>query len=121
MDIVRKVLITAEEPPKSNWPGGIKSIEGVPEDVAAYHVALLKDAGFVEAIVDNNPDGLPYRFQKLRMTWAGHEFLDAARDDTIWKKVKEHVIAPGASWTVSLLFEYLKAEIRTRLKLPPSP
>ena len=57
----------------------------------------------------------------LRLTWSGHEFLDAMRDDNVWKKVRYHVIKPGVSWTVSLLFEALKNEARIRLGLPSSP
>jgi len=45
----------------------------------------------------------------------GNEFVDAMRDDTLWKKAKDSVIKPGASWTVKLLFEWLKTEIKQRL------
>jgi hypothetical protein len=45
------------------------------------------------------------------LTWDGHEFLDAMRDDTLWKRAKEKFIKPGASWTAKAVFEYLKLEI----------
>jgi hypothetical protein len=38
-----------------------------------------------------------------RLTWEGHEFLDATRDSKVWKLAKEKVLKPGASWTFSLL------------------
>lgn len=121
MDIIRAIFIAAESSQQSGHPDGLHKIDGVDDKVAAYHVALLKDAGYVEASVSKEHNGLPWRFESLRMTWSGHEFLDAMRDDTVWNKVKEHVIKPGASWTVSLLLESLKTEIRTRLGLPPVP
>jgi hypothetical protein len=40
------------------------------------------------------------------------------RDDTVWKKAKEHVLKPGASWTFDILKEWLKAEAKSRLGLP---
>ena len=37
--------------------------------------------------------------------------MDAARDDTLWRKAKESVIRPGASFTFDLVKDWLKAEI----------
>jgi hypothetical protein len=58
------------------------------------------------------------------MTWAGHDFLDAARDVSIWNKAKEHVLKPGFSWSFSILTEFLRMEAQKRLEmafgLPPS-
>ncbi|MGO8839441.1 MAG: DUF2513 domain-containing protein [Limisphaerales bacterium] len=50
----------------------------------------------------------------VRLTWAGHDFLDAARNDTIWNKAKDEFLKPGISWTFSILFEWLKQEARQR-------
>jgi hypothetical protein len=121
MDVIRAILLAGEAPPDAKSVHGLTHIDGVDAAVAAYHVALLKDAGYVEATVDKKVNGLPWRFMGLRLTWSGHEFLDAMRDDTVWKKVKDHMIKPGVSWTVSLLFEALKNEARIRLRLPPPP
>jgi hypothetical protein len=74
---------------------------------------LLEQAGYIDALVAAHKR--PYAFQIFALTWEGHEFLDAMRDDTVWKKAKENVIKPGASWTVQLLFEWLKAEIKQRV------
>jgi len=57
------------------------------------------------------------------LTWAGHDFLDAMRDDTIWKKAKEKVLAPtgkeivGASFAV--LLGWLRYEAAQKLGIPP--
>jgi len=40
-----------------------------------------------------------------RMTWEGHEFLDNARNETVWKKVTAIVAAKGGS----VSFEVLKS------------
>jgi hypothetical protein len=61
----------------------------------------------------------------LRLTWQGHDFLDAARNDTIWSKAKEKFLKPGISWTFSIVFDFLKAEahrqIASALGRPPGP
>ncbi len=49
------------------------------------------------------------------LTWLGHDFLDAARDETIWKKAREKFLKPSASWTFSLVLEWLKHEARQRM------
>jgi len=49
-----------------------------------------------------------------RMTWSGHDFLDAARDETLWKKAKQTVMKPAASFTFEIVREWLKNEIRAR-------
>jgi len=119
MDVIRAILLAEEKPTNPKSVHGLTEIPGVDPLVAAYHVALLKDDGYVEATVDKKANGLPWRFLGLRLTWRGHEFLDAMRDDTVWRKVKERVIKPGVSWTASMLFEALKNEARIRLGLPP--
>ena len=53
-----------------------------------------------------------------RLSWEGHEVLDAIRNETVWNHTKEKVLKPGASWTISFLVEVAKAEIRKHLGLP---
>lgn len=45
-------------------------------------------------------------FLSIKLTWEGHEFLDAAREDTRWNKAKE-VAAKTGSLTFSMLKEVL--------------
>jgi hypothetical protein len=46
---------------------------------------------------------------------AGHDFLDAARDATIWSEAKDKALKPGVSWAFSMLAEFLKAEAKAHL------
>lgn len=43
--------------------------------------------------------------------WAGCEFVDAIRDDTLWQKAKVNVLRPGMSFTFDVLKDWLKTEI----------
>jgi len=64
-------------------------IEGFDQRLVQYHLVILVEAGFIQgassrrngdhAIIDANPE---------RLTWEGHEFLDAIRSPVIWRKVK---------------------------------
>ena len=110
MDLIRAILLETEGetcPDMSAWSGALK----------AYHVALILDAKLAEGATCPDETGFPVSGTLTRLTWQGHEFLDVMRDDTIWKSVKEKVLKPTASWTFSLLVEYAKSEIRTRLNI----
>lgn len=113
MELVRLILLAVEGSEDAVAKSKERSIEE-----RAYHVALLLDAGFIVGTTANDADGHPNGYVVTRMTWARHEFLDALRDDTIWKKAKEHVLKPGASWTFDILKEWAKHEIKGRLGLP---
>jgi hypothetical protein len=80
----------------------------------AYQIALMKDAALLEADVITER-GIPREAMIIRLTWAGHDFLDSSRDSKIWKMAVEHIIKPGASWSFSILVEWLKQEARRRV------
>jgi hypothetical protein len=113
MELVKAFLLAIE-----GSEGQVEDLKKWSLEERSYHVALLLDASFVLGNTANDADGRPQGYFISRMTWAGHEFLDALRDDTIWKKAKEHVLKPGASWTFDVLKEWAKHEIKERLGLP---
>jgi hypothetical protein len=114
MDIIRQILICTER-------GGSLSELGIDERVIAYHGLLMIEAGLILGAVHEGTYGgrkLPDRFIYHRLTWAGHDFLDAICEDTIWKKAKEQVLKPGASWTFEVLKQWAKHELLTRAGIP---
>ena len=119
MDVIRLLLLqqeTGEEP---------EELKQYDDQLVVHNVALMLDAGFIEGQILSNENGSPVAAAIIRLTWAGHDFLDSTRDPKIWKRAKENVLKPGMSWTFSLLAEFLKAEARKHLGpvlgLPPSP
>ena len=112
MDLIRQILQSAE---------ALEFEDGEPPELyqakttnEAYQIAIMKDAGLVDADVDStgrSPSGATV----IRLTWAGHDFLDSCRDNKIWEMAKEHIIKPGASWTFSLLSEWLKQEVHRQV------
>ena len=79
----------------------------------------MKDAGLVDADIGTIAGGIPYEASIIRLTWAGHDFLDSTRDSKIWNKAKEQVLKSGASWTFDILKEWVKYELKQKLGLPP--
>lgn len=114
---MRSILFACEAVPAGSTPE-IDALGSLCADRAALveHVALLSEAGLLSVIDASSHDGGHYIIQRL--TWTGHEFLDSVRDDGLWKKAKEHVLKPGASWTFDILKEWAKHEVKQRLGLP---
>jgi uncharacterized protein DUF2513 len=113
IDIVRNLLLRTEA------ADGSVSINDPAE---TYHVRIMLDAGLVEGrISEDVTSDAPRHSHIHNLTWAGHDFLDAARDDTVWRTAKEKILKPGVSWTFELLKETLKALAKqqlTRIGLP---
>lgn len=106
MDVIRQILLALDEPGKIL----LNEVDGVDKDVFCYHAQLLIEAGLVEGALGAKSKGYPATAQLWRLTWEGHEFTSAIREDTLWKKAKEAVIKPTTSWTFAILRAYLKAE-----------
>lgn len=83
-------------------------IEGYPQEVVSYHLHLLLQAGLIEA--KNLPGTNEWMVKSL--TWDGHEFLEAARDDSLWEKAKRLVLEK----TGTLTFEALKLALMEAMK-----
>ncbi len=107
MDIIRLLLLQLEAGERPS------RLDNFSEEQITYNAALMVDAGLVEGAVARGGDGDALGVAMDRMTWSGHDFLDAARDETLWKKAKQTVMKPAASFTFEIVREWLKNEIRT--------
>lgn len=85
MDLAREILLAVEK--SEGMAGWIDlDLQGRSKDEVTYHVMLLEEAGLIEAhdlTVHGDVDWRP-----TRLTWHGHEFLDAAREESRWAKAK---------------------------------
>jgi Hypothetical protein (DUF2513) len=83
---------------------GERSFEEVCE-----HVLLLGDAGLAEVReLERTYDGLSGVVID-RLTMAGHDFLDTARDESRWSKAMATVNEKGGSVTIGVLIQILSA------------
>jgi Hypothetical protein (DUF2513) len=116
MDLVRAILNEVEMklPPM----GGMREpeIDGYDQGTIFAHVELLHDAGLINARIMRgaNHQGAVHI---IGLTWAGHDFIDAAKDNTIWNKVKASVFKHATSVPFDVLLELLKAEAKKQLGL----
>ncbi len=110
MDIIRKIVLAVREAPSV-----VNSVDGVSTDDFAHHAQLLEEAGLVIAAIQGGGKQIAKAVVIFRLTWSGQDFADSIIDDTLWKKAKDNVIKPSASWTFGILLEYIKVEIRSKI------
>ena len=100
MDLVRQILIIMEEDNNPRGSGNI-AVPGINSDVMAYHFKILRDAGLIEAIDASSTSGM--HFMPTSLTWQGHEFIDAARNDGIWNKAKDIMLKKTGGMSLDVL------------------
>jgi len=109
MELVRAVLLKVEEIPFDGASHDI-SVDGRSPDEIAYHVMLLHEAGLIEAI------DLGVCWKPVRLTFSGHEFLDAARNDSIWEKARTAVVESTGVLTIEGLRIALPMVVKNLIK-----
>jgi hypothetical protein len=116
LQLVRELLIFFEEKEK-DIPVKIPPIEGRGNFEIMNHLVLMYEAGFLrcERIRSSTDPERVIEVLPFELTWHGHEFLQSIRDDNIWNKLNEQIVKPSASWTVTLVSEWLKNEIRQKI------
>ncbi|MDX1432247.1 MAG: DUF2513 domain-containing protein [Gammaproteobacteria bacterium] len=104
LDLIRSLLFAVE---KNEDPTAMldPKIEGYNELQISYHIMLMDDAGLLKG-TDRTAIGV-FRWSASHLTWAGHELLDAARKDEIWKEVMAKVDASGDNVPFDLLKKLL--------------
>lgn len=104
VDLIRQIILQAEQANEKINVGAKFKVKGYDDILVAKHIELLVEAGLLKArLTRTDTDGVVEAYVE-RLTWDGHEFLDAARNESVWNKAK--VIIKEKVGTVS--FEVLK-------------
>jgi len=97
MDLIRLLLLDIEGEEKA-------VLSNYTEEQIKYHTDLLIKAELV--------DGIPRTIQSGKtiieafisgLTWEGHEFLDDARNEAVWKRVKKAVAEKGETASFAVI------------------
>ena len=94
MELTRQILFQVEESPHAR--GWVElNLPGHTEEEVSEHVRLLTEAGLLKA-TDVSTRG-NFEWKPSRLTWEGHEFLNAIKNDTVWNNVKQTVKEKGGA------------------------
>ena len=115
MGLVREILIYIEKQPPGKTITQIE-IESSCSDLPTVieHLSIMIEAGLLDGEVFGD-DTQGWRFMIQKITWEGHDFLNAVKNDNVWKKlliiIKEH----ATDLTLDIIKElgklYLKQEL----------
>lgn len=102
-DLMRNILLDIENQESRFAEIKMEENETFSPDEMSYHINLLISAGLIEGIVYSN-----YTFNG-NLTSKGHDFIDDAKNKTIWEQGKEFIKEKGGSVSLQVLSEVLKA------------
>lgn len=115
MDLIRDLLAFHQSEGRAPFP--IDRIDGVVE-----HTALMIEKGLLHGTINDlcglmvfpvpmrvvKAPGIDGEVMLFRLTWSGHDFLELARQDTLWNRAKTRVIQAVGGLTIELLTEALR-------------
>lgn len=110
MDLIRLLLLKIENENDIN-------LSKYTEEEIVYHKALLISSKLCSGYIIKDNKGNPRDVHIIKMEWEGHDFLDAAKDKEIWQKVKNKIFTTGGAFTVGIILEMLKSELKKKLCL----
>lgn len=122
MDLVREILLRLEAHEHGNAPYELK-VEGYSQEQIGYHVYLMNQAGLLLAndtshrpAYDPDMEDLSPEATPICLTWEGHEFLEAAREPSMWQAALRMFREKGAALTYEAL-KVVLAEMTRRTLL----
>lgn len=73
-------------------------IDGYDNKIVGYHLYLMEQASLVKIVCPKSMKGPIWdRIVFNEITWEGHEFLDALKNDTVYSKFKKVLNEKGKS------------------------
>ena len=119
MDLIRQIGFAIE-----NATGDLDStslkIDGFTPQQIAYHCELMHESELFQGFSTSHLESPFAEFQIQRLTSKGHDFIDAARSDTIWKKTTTAIATAVGGASIDVVIKYLKAQAMATLGLPTS-
>jgi hypothetical protein len=101
MDLVRSIILACSEHEHGFAPDF--QIDGYSTEQVEYHKYLMVEAGLLQGKTYSVAGSETPVATVSAMTWEGHDFLEASRDDKIWAKAKQATSAAGG-----MAFDVLK-------------
>jgi DNA-binding PadR family transcriptional regulator len=106
IELVKQILSNIESNDTNNPIFDIELKDYKPQRVY-YHCHLLIDAGLIEGYVDRSIGGTMRINRIYGLTWEGHEFLDAAKNEKVWTAIKDKFTDQSISIPFSILKKLL--------------
>lgn len=117
LDLAREILTQIEDHLYDPNGSFVVKIDGRSMEEVSYHLMLLAEAGYIEASSLPTTDGTIWKARRL--TWEGHEFLEAAKDTTRWNSAKALMKEKGGGMVFEVLKQLLIEMMKGTIGLGP--
>lgn len=99
MELIREILVAVEADAHRDGHAIVNfDLPGRNQDELRYHAKLLRDAGWIRAEFFFGGE-----FVILDLTNQGHDFLDAVRNETVWKRLKKKLGTEGETLPLEVI------------------
>ena len=116
MELCRSILLKLAAHEHGRAPKDM-TIEGYNEEQIGYHCYLLHQAELIHGLDVTSNGHLSPCFLPIQLTWAGHDFLDAAKTPSVWRAAMDKTFGVGLSVSTAVLKQLLESLIRDQLGL----
>ena len=114
MELIRELMLEVESQDRDFNYQATRD-KGYNDSQINYHLELLIEAELVEGQIIRTYGGSSYMIKKL--SWSGHEFLDSARNESVWKDTMKTVKEKGGSVAVGILTQLLTSAAKQQFGL----
>ncbi len=108
MALIRQLMLNLENDIRTDP-------QGFEKDVVTYHKALLIESELALGAILTGDDRL-FAAKLLRLTWQGHEFIDAARDENGWRQIMKKIANTVGTTSIpviqAMLIEYATGKLK---------
>jgi Hypothetical protein (DUF2513) len=106
MELIRKLVLATESSTNTGISNNL-GLSGYTQEQIGYHSYLMIQAGLAEGIETTKVSSLNPQADLHNLTWSGHEFADAARDETRWIKAMGIIKEKSGTVTIGVLTQLL--------------
>jgi hypothetical protein len=118
MDLVRSILLEIEKQ-TSGFAFEAPKVSEYSKEKIVYHLYIMIQGGLLEAQPTQTAAAIiPMDFSYINLTWLGHEFIDNARDEGVWKKAKTIVAEKVGTISVGIMIQLLASLAKNHIGLP---
>jgi hypothetical protein len=111
MNLIRSILLECEESPEAIVSEEIRK-KAQNDGVYGYHCYLIVASGLADGTQIKTRLGGGTFSLITKLTPAGHDFLDATRDQGVWEKVQEKLASTVKTATIDIIVDLAKAFAR---------
>jgi hypothetical protein len=116
MELIRALMLEVELQDSNFNYDSLQAI-GYTEAQIDYHLQLLIEEKFIDGEVHHFLGTRTPNIIIEKLTWSGHEFLDNARNESIWKEAMKTVKEKGGSVGIGILTQVLTSVAKQQFGL----